>query len=302
MSRLGAAVHVVTTAGLAGKTGFTATAVCSVSDQPAMLLVCLNRRSNSGAAAGAERRVLRQHARRRRGEARRSVRRHAAACISRALCARRMDDAQDRRAGARLRRGRVRLPHHRDQGDGIAQCRLRRGRSGPARTGGPALVYHQRAYKPGCRPIALPPPNCANFLSIISRLAEIAPRHEEPAPASAVISLGGGHTLKPLTGMESVPMANEQNNPQNPQQGGQNKPGQQQQGGQNKPGQQQGGQSKPGQGGQQGGAERPRRVQPLTFDVRLRRQPAPRRVAAFCLCTARIVSCGGFFLGAIGLC
>ena len=47
MSRLGAAVHVVTTAGIAGKTGFTATAVCPVSDQPAMLLVCLNRRSLS---------------------------------------------------------------------------------------------------------------------------------------------------------------------------------------------------------------------------------------------------------------
>jgi len=47
MSRLGAAVHVVTSAGVAGTTGFTATAVCSVSDQPAMLLVCLNRRSNS---------------------------------------------------------------------------------------------------------------------------------------------------------------------------------------------------------------------------------------------------------------
>ncbi|HEY2530088.1 MAG TPA: flavin reductase [Xanthobacteraceae bacterium] len=47
MSRLGAAVHIVTSAGSAGKTGFTATAVCSVSDQPAMLLVCLNRRSNS---------------------------------------------------------------------------------------------------------------------------------------------------------------------------------------------------------------------------------------------------------------
>jgi flavin reductase (DIM6/NTAB) family NADH-FMN oxidoreductase RutF len=47
MARLGAAVHVVTTAGAAGKSGFTATAVCSVSDTPAMLLVCLNRRSNS---------------------------------------------------------------------------------------------------------------------------------------------------------------------------------------------------------------------------------------------------------------
>ena len=45
MSRLGAAVHVVTTAGAAGRTAFTATAVCSVSDQPPMLLVCLNRKS-----------------------------------------------------------------------------------------------------------------------------------------------------------------------------------------------------------------------------------------------------------------
>ena len=47
MSRLGAAVHVVTSAGPGGKTGFTATAVCSVSDQPATLLVCLNRRAKS---------------------------------------------------------------------------------------------------------------------------------------------------------------------------------------------------------------------------------------------------------------
>jgi flavin reductase len=48
MCRLGAAVHVVTTAGPAGKTGFTATAVCSVSDAPPMLLVCLNRKSVGG--------------------------------------------------------------------------------------------------------------------------------------------------------------------------------------------------------------------------------------------------------------
>lgn len=47
MSRLGAAVHIVTTAGKAGKSGFTATAVCSVSDEPATLLVCLNRRSGN---------------------------------------------------------------------------------------------------------------------------------------------------------------------------------------------------------------------------------------------------------------
>jgi flavin reductase len=45
MARLGAAVHVVTTDGPAGKHGFTATAVSSVSDTPATMLVCLNRRS-----------------------------------------------------------------------------------------------------------------------------------------------------------------------------------------------------------------------------------------------------------------
>jgi flavin reductase len=48
MSRLGAAVHVVTTAGPGGKTGFTATAVCSVSDAPPTLLVCLHRRNHTG--------------------------------------------------------------------------------------------------------------------------------------------------------------------------------------------------------------------------------------------------------------
>jgi flavin reductase len=45
MSRLGAAVHIVTTDGKAGKAGFTATAVASVSDTPSTLLVCLNRKS-----------------------------------------------------------------------------------------------------------------------------------------------------------------------------------------------------------------------------------------------------------------
>ncbi|HEX4410092.1 MAG TPA: flavin reductase [Xanthobacteraceae bacterium] len=47
MAKLGAAVHIITTAGTGGKSGFTATAVCSVSDQPATLLVCLNRNSAS---------------------------------------------------------------------------------------------------------------------------------------------------------------------------------------------------------------------------------------------------------------
>src|SRR5690349_9070920 len=45
MSRLDTAVHVVTTTGPTGKTGFTATAICSVSNAPPTLLVCLNRKS-----------------------------------------------------------------------------------------------------------------------------------------------------------------------------------------------------------------------------------------------------------------
>jgi flavin reductase len=47
MSKLGAAVHVITTAGPGGKTGATAPAVCSVSDAPPTLLMCLNRRSQT---------------------------------------------------------------------------------------------------------------------------------------------------------------------------------------------------------------------------------------------------------------
>jgi len=47
MSRLGAAVHVITSAGAGGLTGMTATAACSVSDQPPTLLICVNRRAQS---------------------------------------------------------------------------------------------------------------------------------------------------------------------------------------------------------------------------------------------------------------
>ncbi len=43
MSRLGAAVNIITTDGPSGRAGFTASAVCSVTDEPPTLLVCLNR-------------------------------------------------------------------------------------------------------------------------------------------------------------------------------------------------------------------------------------------------------------------
>ena len=49
MARLGAAVNVVTTDGPAGRTGFTASAVCSVTDDPPTLLVCMNRSSGNNA-------------------------------------------------------------------------------------------------------------------------------------------------------------------------------------------------------------------------------------------------------------
>lgn len=55
MSLYGSAVHVVTTDGPGGKTGFTATAICSVSDNPPTLLVCLNRKSQGSPLLAANR-------------------------------------------------------------------------------------------------------------------------------------------------------------------------------------------------------------------------------------------------------
>lgn len=47
MSQLAGAVNIVTTDGPAGRAGFAATAVCSVSDNPPTLLVCINRSSSA---------------------------------------------------------------------------------------------------------------------------------------------------------------------------------------------------------------------------------------------------------------
>jgi flavin reductase len=47
MSRLGAAVTLVTTDGSAGRHGITASAVCSVTDSPPTVLVCVNRASGA---------------------------------------------------------------------------------------------------------------------------------------------------------------------------------------------------------------------------------------------------------------
>jgi flavin reductase len=50
MACLGAAVSIVTTDGPAGRAGFSASAVCSVTDDPPTLLVCLNRSSSAYAS------------------------------------------------------------------------------------------------------------------------------------------------------------------------------------------------------------------------------------------------------------
>ncbi len=57
MARLGAAVNIVTSDGPGGRRGFTASAVCAVTDDPPTLLVCMNRSSDS-AAGFLENRVL----------------------------------------------------------------------------------------------------------------------------------------------------------------------------------------------------------------------------------------------------
>ena len=50
MSRFGAAVNVITTDGPAGRHGLTASAVCSVTDVPPTLLVCVNRQAGAHAS------------------------------------------------------------------------------------------------------------------------------------------------------------------------------------------------------------------------------------------------------------
>lgn len=47
MSGLGAAVNVITSEGKAGRAGCTVSAVCSVTDEPPTLLVCINRESKN---------------------------------------------------------------------------------------------------------------------------------------------------------------------------------------------------------------------------------------------------------------
>ncbi|HEY3599351.1 MAG TPA: flavin reductase [Paraburkholderia sp.] len=49
MAGLGASVNVITTDGVAGMAGCTASAVCAVTDEPPTVLVCINRKSRNNA-------------------------------------------------------------------------------------------------------------------------------------------------------------------------------------------------------------------------------------------------------------
>lgn len=49
MARLGSSVNVITSDGPSGRLGFTATSVCSLSDNPPSLIVCMNRSSTQNA-------------------------------------------------------------------------------------------------------------------------------------------------------------------------------------------------------------------------------------------------------------
>ena len=100
MAQLGAAVHVVTTNGPAGRGGVTATAVVSVSDQPATLLVCLNRRSQIAPILGENHVLCVNTLRAGRGRHRRRVRGPHQMHDGGAVRERDMDRAVDRIAGA----------------------------------------------------------------------------------------------------------------------------------------------------------------------------------------------------------
>ncbi len=51
MAKLPAAVNIITTDGPAGKAGITATAMCSLTDEPPTVIVCLNRQARANQVA-----------------------------------------------------------------------------------------------------------------------------------------------------------------------------------------------------------------------------------------------------------
>ena len=134
MARFGAAVSVVTTDGPAGRRGFTASAVCGVSDHPPTLLVCVNRQNDRHAALLANG-VLCVNTLAAGQEDISALFADAANCPGRPLRRRRLVHAGDRRAGAAGVGGVVRLPHRAGDRDRHAQRHVRPRAGDPARLG-----------------------------------------------------------------------------------------------------------------------------------------------------------------------
>ena len=141
-----------------GKAGATATAVCSVSDAPPTLLVCLNRRSQTNPAVvengvfcvntlgdgGAE--IADMFAGR------------TGVTGSDRFTSGEWTDALDRQPGARVGGDRVRLPHRRGAIGRQPQRVLRRGRSGAARARAGRRSSITTAPTSGCEAPGAPQP------------------------------------------------------------------------------------------------------------------------------------------------
>lgn len=100
MSHFAAAVHIVTTDGRFGLRGTTVTSVCSVSDDPPTLLVCLNLSSAGNDRFSGKRRFRRQRAGSRAGGRRTRIRRRGEAARRGTLRPGRLGNRRHRRPDA----------------------------------------------------------------------------------------------------------------------------------------------------------------------------------------------------------
>ena len=147
MARLGAAVNVITTDGPGGRAGFTASAVCSVTDTPPTLLVCANRTNDSYPAMKANAVLCVNTLASAHEELSPVFAGHDRAHDGRALRRRHLAHAADRRPGAGRRAGRVRLPHRTDRrGRAPTTCSSARWRQWRSATMHEGLIYYARGY------------------------------------------------------------------------------------------------------------------------------------------------------------
>ena len=109
LSRLATTVSVITTDGPAGVAGVTCSAVCALSDEPAMVLVCIHGKSATNAAIKANRVFCVNSLQAEQRESVAGVRRHREHSDAGALHADGLGHAGYRRAALHTRAGRPRL-------------------------------------------------------------------------------------------------------------------------------------------------------------------------------------------------